>query len=219
MRRGLLLGLLASLSVLGLGQATADAATARNGNLRVIAPREDSFRNYDFLSHNVARNNVDWPVNFVFYNNAEIDKVKSKMNSRMKYSGGAMYGRLNDGNGWLWDEDKGIKTGRCPNPFFSGTTYHMRLYADRPGDRLYNRSWGFYTLGTSHIDHNECWARDRWFGKSEDAEGKIASFAAAVWGSGRVHQDHWQFYNQEPLRQEGNHIWKSNGLATIVKVP
>jgi hypothetical protein len=213
----LLLAAVLLLAVVTASQGTAFAGTARSTSFKVITANEDRFVNYDFTEKNAVRNKVDWPVVFVFRNNAEIDKVKNKLKSQMKHTGGSMNFMFNGGGGWKWDTDKGIKTGICSFPFIKAVTYHMRLYADG-NDRFLNRQWGNYILGTAHIDHNECYFTDRWFGNSETAEGNIAKFAGKAW-PGKVRQDYWNLHNVEPTRKEGNHRWENNGYATEVRVP
>jgi hypothetical protein len=201
-----------------VGNEAVGGATARRGNLRVLKQREDSFRNYDFDSRRVSRNNVDWPVNFLFWNNAEIDKVKHAFRVVFPHRGSTKYGRLDDGPGPEWDEDGGVKTIRCSNPAQGRDSYHFRLYARPNYDRMYNRVWGFYDFATSHIDHNECWF-GRWHGHTERAEGRISLWARDIYGPSRVDANRRSFGNREPYRREGNHIWSNNGLATYVRVP
>jgi hypothetical protein len=210
-RLGLALAALIALVVLVAAQAAGAGSTSK---LTILYVREDAFRNYDFLSQTVSSTNVDWPVNFLFWNNAEIDKVKSKLGGYYPYSGSKMNGRLNDGSGFVWDQDGGRKSILCP---IIGDAYHYRIYADSD-DRMYNISWGYWVFGTSHIDHNEC-GFGKWFGKSEQAENHIASHARNVFGSSNVAEDWSSFYNYEPYREQGNHIWQNNGYATAVRVP
>ena len=121
---------------------------------------------------------------------------------------------LNDGNSaWYLDSDKGIKDGACTAWSF---TNHMRLYAD-PDDQMYNVSWGFYVLGTTHRDYMECspWS---YFGDSEYAEIDVAQYARQVWSPANVHYDYWNLLNPESCRGEGNHYWYNSGWATFVWV-
>jgi hypothetical protein len=210
-RRRVTLWLASAAALLTLA-GTPSAGAGSTSHLTILYIREDAFRNYDFLSQTVSSTNVDWPVNFLFYNNAEVDKVKDAM--RFSFAGSRMNGRINDGSGFVWDQDGGRKNYLCP---IIGDAYHYRLYADGD-DRLYNAAWGYYVIGTSHIDHNEC-GFGAWFGKSETAEGYIASRARSAFGSSNVAEDWSSFANSEPYREEGNHIWQNNGLATAVRVP
>ena len=212
MQRHTLMRWLVGAAVLVTLAGTQAAGAASTSKLTILTIREDAFRNYDFLSQTVSSTNVDWPVNFLFWNNAEIDKVKDAM--RFSFPGSTMYARLNDGSGYVWDQDGGRKTYLCP---IIGDAHHFRVYADGD-DRLYNLGWGYYILGTSHIDHNEC-GLGRWFGKTETAEAYIAGRARTAFGSGNVVEDWSSFANSEPYREEGNHIWQNNGLATSVRVP
>jgi hypothetical protein len=209
----LLIGLAVAV-LTAVGVDTSNAATAAPGRLGVVHIGDDSFRNYDFKSKRVARNNVDWAVDFVFYNNAEIDRVKNAMDGFLPHTGSTMYGRLNDGAASVWDEDKGLKDKKCP---IKGDAHHIRYYAPPERDRMYNRKWGYYIIGTAHIDHNEC-GLGRWYGRSEQAEATIELMARDVFGPSKVKRNHRYFFNYEPFRREGNHIWLNDGWATFVKV-
>jgi len=192
------------------------ASGGSTSNLTLLYIQEDSFRNYDFDSQYVLSTNVDWPVTLVFWNNANINKVKNSLDSAgFQWGGDSENGRLNDGYGYVWDTDGGRKNVLCP---FLSTDSHYRIYAPSY-DYLYNVSWGFYVIGTTHRDHNECGPLDTWYGKSDEAENEVAFASAAVWGSGAVASDWAYFYNYEPYRAEGSHIWLNDGYATAVRVP
>ncbi len=48
-------------------------------------------------------------------------------------------------------------------------------------DRIYNLSWGYYVIASSHQDHHDNWkkiCKGDWYGGSEDAEHKVATTAA-----------------------------------------
>lgn len=199
--------------------------------LQVIHVKEDAFWNYDFESEDVDRCNVDWPVNLIFHGNAEIDRVKRDMLLYAGYScvsrgdcGKQFHARMSDGVDMSWDADAGIKAGLC-----GGDATHLRLYAagetDIPDghDRMFNLRWGFYILGTSHIDHADCWPVGRWSGRSERAEGNIARAVRPIWhvGSRRapVREDAVNLANRTlPCRQAGPHILCSDGRATTALV-
>ncbi len=86
---------------------------ATTQNLSALSHGEDGFYNYDFLSNTASSTNVDWPITMVFYNNAEVTKVKNIFfgSALLAWS---MYEYLNDGTGWVWDDDKGTK-GEIPH--------------------------------------------------------------------------------------------------------
>ena len=193
-----------------LGGVAQSASGASTSNLRILYSGDDAFRNYDFTSNDVVSStNVDWPVNLLFLNNADIHRVKHGLGAIYSGEGSTMWGRLNDGYGFVWDADGGRKKGSCRDEYT-----HYRVYADGD-DRLYNMSWGYYVLGTSHIDHHECWT-GTWFGRSEVAEGRIAADAAGIgWA---VYSDWAYWYNAEPYRAEGNHIWENDGYTTYIGV-
>ena len=125
-----------------------------------------------------------------------------------------MYARLKDSDGSAeWDEDGGKKTRLCP--VFGQTAYHSRFYAD--GDeRLFNTSWGFYVIATSHQDHNACSRIGRWHGRSEEAEKFVGGISREAWGNGATSFDRVWMGNRE---REGRHIWQNNGYGTTVEEP
>jgi len=195
---------------------TAPAWGATTYHLAAQRVDSDSFDNYDFTSPSVSSTNVDWPVTFLFYNNAEVDKIKSAISAAYPYPGGTIYGRMNNSFGWFYDGDRGVKNQPCS---FASSDQHMRVYADAShGDRNWSPSLGFYVIGTTHSDVNECGGGTTYFGYSEGAENafgtNIHAFAGWI-----VYRDNWDMQNPEPARWEGNHYWSNNGLASMVPVP
>jgi hypothetical protein len=199
--------------------------------LQRIHKREDVFWNYDFESERVGRCNIDWPVDFIFYGNAEIDRVKLDMLQYAGYSCGArgdcgrkFHARMNDGVDMSWDEDAGIKNGLC-----TGNATHIRLYAageldvDDSHDRMFNIDWGSYILGTTHIDNKDC-LPGGWSGRSERAEGNVARAVRPIWRvsadqDAPVDEDAVPLRNRTlPCRQSGPHILCSDGRATTALV-
>lgn len=159
-------------------------------------------------------------MTLLFWNNAEVDKVKNAFRVPFRFSGSQKYARLDDGPGTgEWDSDGGRKTILCSNPIQGSDSRHFRLYATADDDRMYNTTWGFYVFATSHTDHNECYPFDRYFGYSEAAEKHVALWARDIYGPSRVDADRRDFGNTEPFRREGNHIWSNNGKVTYVNVP
>jgi hypothetical protein len=204
-----------------LAPVAAFGQSARSGNLKILAMREDRFRNYDFRSRTVARDNVDWAVTLMFWNNATINRIKnSGIGPLYDQTGGTMYGRMREGTvaGYVWDADGGRKTTKCPGaPFQPREARHYRIYADGD-DRLYNLSWGFWVFGTTHFDINECsLTQPAFFGYSEDAEGRLVS----AWNSRTpwpATNDWASFFNAEPFRVQGDHIWDNNARASLFYV-
>lgn len=185
-----------------------NAATASSLGIRVIA--EDSFFNYDFLNQNNTNpDNVDWTLTMLYYNNATVAKVKAIYWGSTAF-GNAMNGRINDGEGWLWSTDKGTKEAIC-----AGSVRHMRLYANG-NNRSNNIHWGYYVLGSTHYDLDECSLNPR-FGWSETAESWFAQIARDK--DYAVFEDWDDWANAEPDRWEGNHFWQNDGKATSISVP
>lgn len=202
-------------SLFGMQPAQA-AGTARLGSFALVNLADgDQVYNYDFDDQNAVRNNVDWPLNLFFYNDAEIDRVKNILQPQFDNTGGIQDARLRDGTALTWDTDRGMKN---PQPSCSGgnTDIHMRVYADGD-DRMYNTTDGYYVFATSHKDINEgCTGEE--FGYSEAAEG---GFATEYSNRGYfVAQDDIGFGNWEPPRHEtSSRYWDNDGNATAIYIP
>lgn len=210
------------------GALTPEAAEGHcvtTDKLKVLAMGNDSFKNFDFKSESGLPCNVDWPINLLFKNDASGPKVKAGLNT-VGYSqeGGAMHMRIQEaGYGWTWEADKGVKND--PAGCFVGDMEHVRIYGSiygwesGPGaDRMYDMQWGYYVLGTSHIDHLEC-TPFGWAGNSEAAEDRIADDARRVDGWGPVRNDEGNFYNQLDFEVAGDgHRLHNSGRATYVNV-
>ncbi|UNQ73808.1 hypothetical protein [Infirmifilum sp. NZ] len=202
--------LVLAIVTLAIATATWEATTS---NLTVLAIAEDMFYNYDFASQSVSSSNVDWPVCLVFYGNADVNKVKG-IYWGATILANPMYAYLNDGAGWVWDPDRGTK-GVVYSSYLGGYVYlHMRVYAPNPPDYMSNTYWGRYVVATAHYDQ---FPLESWSGYTEYAERHLASIASAKGYATFV--DWAYFYNPEPYRAEGSHIWLNDGYATAVYVP
>jgi hypothetical protein len=186
---------------------------ATTSNLTLLMVAEDSFYNYDFTSKTVSSSNVDWPVCLVFYGNADVNKVKN-IYWGVTILANTMYAYLDDGQGFVWDEDRGTKGVVWSNCLNSYVWLHMRVYAPNPPDYLYNIYYGKYVIATAHYDQ---FPLESWSGYTECAEKHLADIAMSKGYT--VYQDLFYFYNYEPYRIEGNHIWLNNGYATYIYVP
>jgi hypothetical protein len=207
--------IVAVVLVAGGGQ-TAGAWNPYPGNFRLLYADEDRFRNYDLVTdQGVDPSFSDWPLTFLFYNNASIEKVKDTLyNLGYFYPGSTKYGRMSDWyDDYFFVGDDGRKWGTCQGQF-----HHARVYGHPYWRNNYNAGWGFYVVGSSHGDYAECYYF-AYFGMSEDVSHAIANDLATVWGEGRVDRDWAYWYNLETYREEGNHIWQSNGNAHYVNVP
>jgi hypothetical protein len=211
--------LLASFLGVLLNSPDADGATARQGNYRLLyLGWGDRAYNYDNLTESATYTNVDWPVNILWWGNANVFTVKSQIGFGST-CGSKMKLRLDDGDndpGLRWDEDGGTKSPCAPVCY--QTAHHMRVYAPYPADKFYNPSWQYYVLATTHKDNSEfCVPGAQRFGWSESAEHWFMT-NAQVPLSGKVPE--WSnWFNAEPFRVEGNHVWDNSGYTTAVKVP
>jgi hypothetical protein len=212
------------------------AATPQDlSNPRAIFIGDDWYYNYDFGSAAYNRNNADWAINMLFINQAEVDRVKD-MYWGTTYDNSRMYNYVSDGNnggpysgktGSGWDQDAGTKDPdyiNCLDPDMDFK--HMRLYADSPSagdDHLYNTSYGFYVIGSTHWDINECQKYLGGYtvsGWSENAEGVMAERARQN-GASSVYEDEIWLQNYESPRYDSGdqHFWDNDGWATLVFVP
>jgi hypothetical protein len=204
---------LAAAAMLAVGAGAAGAATAPN--FGTVSYAGDAWLNYDL--HTQGTSDVDWPVDLIFWGNASISKVYSKLG--WFWPGSNEYLQLNDGIGPFWAVSAGRKNTLC-------TDTHFRLYADGDG-YLSNGVLGNYVVGTSHLDVNEC-SSNASFGWNETSEGNVAARARAVWGSAAV-QANATFLpdgtstagllHNDNTSTQGTHYFNNNGLPTLVKVP
>jgi hypothetical protein len=220
MTRRIVIAFVALTAVSAVVGVARQAGAATTSHLTLMSLREDRWRNYDFTEQTVSSARVDWAVSLVFYNNATINRVKSHLGNEYDQTGSRQNGRLSDNvnNGYVWDQDGGRKTTLCPGgPGQPDEARHYRIYADGD-DRMYNLDWGYWVFGSDHYDIEECpGGAPAWFGYSETAEGWI------TWRwrqNGRAAFDDWSwFFNPEPYRVEGDHIWENNGYASALHVP
>lgn len=156
--------LLVSLTNLVSGALTARAATAPSGSFGTITiGGTDTIYNWDFNSSSVSSDNVDWGLRFIFWDNAEVDYVKDRLdgegndpwiypqlNSLYK---GSKYAYVDDGpeegpySNFI-DADRGIRDW----PGCVDNWGHMRVYARTETDRNYSPGWGYYVVASSHVD-------------------------------------------------------------------
>lgn len=182
----------------------------------------DRFRNFDYNSTGDGDCNVDWPMDFLFHGNASKFIVKNRMGSiGYDHEGSPKHGKLDDSAGWDWNTDRGRKTYDAWDACF-GDLEHFRIYAVYTDNQMYNVDWGYYVLGTAHIDHHEAGGcPGTWWGESEKAEGRIANSIqeAGAIGLGEVREDQLYFDNfmAYAVAEDGHHKWNS-GWATKVLV-
>jgi hypothetical protein len=171
----------------------------------------DAIYNYDFENQAVDATHVDWAMSLLFYNNANVNKIKSILNSSYWIYGSSENAYLNDSGSWEWDSDGGRKTAA---PSCTGSDAHYRVYAPSAFDDFYNPSFGYYLLGTTHHDHHELC--DAWYDDSEGTESDIARRMSARGYYTRY--DYAWFYNAQ-FETQGNHTFNNDGYATYIEVP
>lgn len=175
------------------------------------------FYNYDFGSPTCARaNNVEWPIDLLFWNNASRSAIESGLSSFFPYGGvfaSTEYARINDGAGTFWARNGGKKTAIETK----GTTDdHYRIYAY--SERSYATDFGYFVIGTIHKDNNEfAGYTHAEYGESEKAEKELGADAGSLAVGWEVNFDNYNMENEQ-YGQEGNHIWENNGNATMIRL-
>jgi hypothetical protein len=156
---------------------------------------EVKFYNYDFGTPTCARaDNVEWPVDLLFFNNATIDKINTTLGSFFPYGkpfASTDYARINDGAGYFWARNGGRKTAAES----AGTSDdHYRIYAY--SQRSYTTSLGYFVIGTMHKDFNEfAGATEATYGDSEQAEHDLWADASSLTGAGEVEEVDYDNYD------------------------
>lgn len=213
--RRVIIGIVAAAG-LTVGVSTAGASST--STLTAIHYQGDTFYNYDFDSESASATNVDWPVDLVFWGNASISKVYSKIG--YAFSGSNEYAQVDDGSGAVWVASAGRKNGFCVS-----VDTHFRLYAP-PVGYFTNSVLGHYVIATAHLDKNECTSAPT-YGWNEAAEAHIAKRAAKVWGASAVQANAQTMPDGTPTLSlfdnaqtgwEGNHYFKNDGYPTLIKV-
>jgi hypothetical protein len=223
-------GALAAVMLTSLAAASAEAGTGQNFHLLnagvIGSGAKVTFYNYDFQHPTRARaNNVDWPVTLVFDNNASLDAVNDGLRPLFPYSTKPIvtpaYFRANrGGNGHFWTSNKGRKTHHCT----AGTeATHFRAYGYPGyghGGRLYSLGLGYFVIGTSHRDINECGpVTESSAGYPDDAAHTVTADARALNPDWDITDDIYDTRNAEDFRQQGSHIYENDGLASLIHIP
>lgn len=216
----------------------AEAWTTQNFSW-VFAPNSlDRFMNYDGGNPGYSTN-VDWPVRYLWKGNAEIDKVKDRIDGcggdptlfdqRCSSGGPISLHMVVTGPGDFYDSDNGKKAGNS-----CSWDQHMRLYADPGQDRNYNQTWGFYIVSTSHRDYE--WLGTSWFCSntytSTEGNTTYPDESEYYWNTRIIYintfvsDDYGILTNSQYLANpetyrwaDGSHLVESNGYGSIITVP
>jgi hypothetical protein len=207
----------AAVALVSVLVVTASASASSAPNLKLVSYHANSYWNYDFDSQTAASNNVDWPVDLIFYGKASISKVYNKIN--WSFSGSNEYEQVTTSSGSVWVASGGRKNTIC-------TDTHFRLYAPTVG-YFTDPVLGHYVIATAHLDKNECGSSPS-YGWNETAEANVAVRAAAAWGKRAVKANATTLpdgtststllSNFNESGWQGNHYFWNNGLPTLIKV-
>jgi hypothetical protein len=208
----------------------ADGSGISKGRISFWNSGANSFWIDDILVEGGLSSGVACAATMVFYNNAEIDEIKATYAALLypilPIPGTDDWALLNDGDGWIWDSDLGVKF-----LWFSpvGSVFmHLRVYAPNPPDYMSNSAWGKYVIGTTHCDEFPEYPLvpwQTWHGYHELAEEFFVAVIRSLEIVGySVYEDSTWFFNQEDFRvdiQPDGYIciWDNDGDATTVYVP
>lgn len=196
------------------------SATVAGQRVRLVrlSPGGPSFANYDGTKA-LGAPGRDWPVSVIFTGHATIRKVKKALRSvGFTHTGNRVSLAYRTGGGKVrYDGDRGVKTACNAN----GTDVHVRLYAPPKHNHFTDPRFGSFVVATVHLDRGEGLSKPpRLFGFSEVAEARVADAAARLgW---RVQRNAIPLGNAETYRQDlavPDHVWWSNGRATLINVP
>jgi hypothetical protein len=199
--------------------ATAVVASQTAPALVALSPGGPRFAPYDGTPA-LGPAGRDWPVSLIFAGHATVGKVKQALRTvgfthlgesrRLVYAG--------PGGALRSDGDRGVKTACDAN----GTDIHLRLYAPPGTDRFTDPRFGDVVVATVHLDRGEsCTTPPAEFGFSEVAERRVADVVASRLGW-HVQPNRIALGNAEPFRRDlaaPDHLWWSNGRATLISVP
>jgi len=160
----------------------------------------EKFWNFDQVS-GTTTSEREHAVSMLFYQNAEVDKVKFIYwgPTAIHYT---RYDRLNDDNftnGWEYDQDKGTRENEL---WFVGR--HMRVYAPYPEDYFYDVHLGYFVIGTVHYDHWGTGDREEW------TENSLCSLA--IDKGYTVYEDYCYISTEDSP-------YDSDGYVSYVRVP
>lgn len=214
------------------------ASAAPNGTfLRTSLGQGDYVWNWDFNGRRVDSNSVDWGMRFLFYNNAEVDEVKDRLDGVsndpritpfLNAKGWFQYAAMDDHQTqsvWEWDRDRGIKD----HPGCDWNWGHMRIYATGGGDRNYNTSLGYYVVATIHRDHENLYNCDDmyssyeshendWIDRIEDNLGSDSGYNWTVYDFG-IDWENGVRGSPEIGTGDENHWYESDGWGVRVRLP
>lgn len=217
---GLFVALLAGPAL--LAEVTqGDVQPSHSVRFEVLTRGGSRFLNYDGR-RNFKTRDRDWPINFVFYHAASVNKVKDVLvDLGMFLPGDTEYEgyRYSPGSFRRFDSDKG-KKGFCDE---NANDNHLRIYATVGSDRFFDPRYGFFVVASSHQDHADGCGDpdDQFFGYSEIVEERIADQLRRS-TSLVVHEDYIPMNNHEDVRTDPldpRHIWYNSGRATAVRIP
>lgn len=173
-----------------------------DGKIDVISSLDEGekFWNFDQVG-GTTTSEREHAVSMLFYQNAEVDKVKA-----IYWGSTAIhfkrYDRLNDDtftNGWEYDQDRGTRERE-----FLPEGRHMRVYAPYPEDYFYDVHLGYFVIGTVHYDYDGKACCEEWTEHSLCEHARDKGYT--------VYEDYCYISTEDSL-------YDSNGYVSYVLVP
>ncbi len=174
-----------------------------DGTIDVISTLDEGekFWNFDQVG-GTTTSEREHAVSMLFYQNAEVDKVKAIYWGPTWWPHKQRFERLNDDsftNGWEYDQDRGTR-----ESYAGLNARHMRVYAPYPEDYFYDVYLGYFVIGTVHYDHWGTGDREEW------TEHSLCSWA--------IDRGYTVYENYCYISTEDS-PYDSNGYVSYVRVP
>jgi hypothetical protein len=213
------------------------AAWTSNAYSWVTEPNSGQmFMNHDNTAEPGWSRNVDWPIRFLFRQNATVNKIKWRLDGcgsdpgyaqdEVCAEGGDMHEQFVNSS-TFYDVDGGKKRGEsCASPWDE----HIRLYAYAGGyDYNWNPTWGQWVVGSNHRDYEwvvddpistTCSSQYQSVESDEDWwNSRIITFNGLTTPAWGINTNTLQMLNAEgPMPGDATHYVWSNGWGSIVWV-
>jgi hypothetical protein len=200
------------IAIVSIGLVVLPVLANTNYNLTTGVQDKDTIWNYDFCDdgYEGQADHMDQPVTIIYGGNANKTKVKDAYYyDGFQWLGSTMYNQLDDGAGWVNNDDEGRKTD--PLDLYG---WHFRVYATG-GSHMHNVTWNDYVIVTTHLD----WLANLGYGWSEDCENHLCALAQEKSGWS-VYEDILNCQNRDwPGRWDGMQYWQCDGYGSKIILP
>lgn len=171
-----------------------------DGKIDVISSLDEGekFWNFDQVKGQTTSER-EHAVSMLFYQNAEVDKVKAIYWGSTWWPHKRRFERLNDDDGWEYDQDRGTR-----ESYAGLNARHMRVYAPYPEDYFYDVHLGYFVIGTVHYDYDGKACCEEWTEHSLCEHARDKGYT--------VYEDYCYISTEDSP-------YDSNGYVSYVRVP